>query len=326
MTVAALEGWVPVRLCWQDGRPMLDWRRLDGRRFTEPFFDETISASLQRPFNLLFLRLTSIDALLEWQERSPGVPPTGFIFHMSRCGSTLAARMLAAAPRNLVLSEADPIDSVLRAPLHNPDVAESDRRAWLRAVVSALGQRRRGDETHLFLKFESWHILDLPLIREAFPGTPWIFLYRDPVEVLVSQARLRGRTMAPGLLTPRFLGLDLATALRLAPDEYCARFLARMCQSALDHHRGDGMLVHYRELPEAVCSTIGDFFGAPIPPAEAERMRQAARFNAKTPQRVFMADSAEKRRQATDLIREAAAVWLEPVYRRLEERRAPTPV
>ena len=99
---------------------MLDWCRLGGRRFTQPFFDETISACLQRPFNLLFRRLTPIDALLEWQERSPAVPPSGFIFHMSRCGSTLAARMLAASPRNIVLSEADPIDSVLRATCATP--------------------------------------------------------------------------------------------------------------------------------------------------------------------------------------------------------------
>ena len=132
--------------------------------------------------------------------------------------------------------------------------------------------------------------------------------------------------MSPGPLTPRFLGLDLATAMRMAPDEYCARFLARMCQAALDHEGDGGMLVHYRELPEAVCAPIGDFFGAPVPPAEAEGMRQTARFNAKTPQQVFTADGAEKRRQATDLIREAAAEWLQPVYRRLEERRALTSV
>ena len=323
MTAAALEGWVPIRLCWHEGRPMLDWCRLDGRRFTEPFFDETISTCLQLPFNQLFRRLTPIDTLLEWQERRPGVPPTGFIFHMSRCGSTLAAQMLAAVPRNMVLSEANPIDGVLRAPLRNPHVSEADRRTWLRAMVSALGQRRRGDETHLFIKFESWHVLDLALIREAFPGVPWIFLYRDPLEVLVSQMRLRGRTMLPSLLAPRFLGLDLTTAKAMGPDEYCACILARICQSALDHQRNGGMLVSYRELPEAVCSTIADFFGTPVLSADAERMREAARFNAKTPQLLFSADSPEKQRQATDLIRETAARWLEPLYRQLEERRAP---
>jgi hypothetical protein len=123
MSGAAMAGWVPIRFCWHEGRPVLDWCRLDSRRFTEPFFDETVSACLRRPFNRLFRRLTPIDTLLEWQERSPGLPPSGFAFHMSRCGSTLVARMLAAVPRHVVLSEADPIDALLRAPLRTPAVA-----------------------------------------------------------------------------------------------------------------------------------------------------------------------------------------------------------
>jgi hypothetical protein len=305
---------------------MLDWCRLDGRRFIEPFFDETISACLQRPFNQLFRRLTSIDTVLEWQELRPGVPPTGFIFHMSRCGSTLAAQMLAAVARQIVLSEADPIDAVLKATQRNANIAEADRRAWLRAIVSALGQRRCGDETRLVIKFESWHVLDLALIRAAFPGVPWIFLYRDPVEVLVSQARLRGRTMSLGPLTPCLLGLDPMTARRIQPDEYCARILARICQSALDHHRDGGLLINYRELPEAVWSSIADFFGIAITSAEAERMRELAQFDAKKPRLPFNTDGDQKQRQATERIREAAAFWLEPAYRQLEDRRTSSPV
>ncbi len=51
-------------------------------------------------------------------------------------------------------------------------------------------------------------------------------------------------------------------------------------------------------------------------------MRHIARFNAKTPRLLFTEDGDEKLRQATDRIWEAAAAWLEPVYRRLEESRA----
>ncbi len=150
---------------------------------------------------------------------------------MSRCGSTLAAANAGGlVDGNIVLSEADPIDAVLRAPLHHSHVTDVDRRAWLQAIVSALGQRRHADEAHLFIKFESWSVLELALIREAFPDVPWVFLYRDPVEVLVSQLRLRGRTMSPGPFASRYLGMDLVTATRMDPDEYCARLLARLCE------------------------------------------------------------------------------------------------
>lgn len=34
--------------------------------------------------------------------------PTGFVFHMSRCGSTLTANLMGASPYNLVYSESKP--------------------------------------------------------------------------------------------------------------------------------------------------------------------------------------------------------------------------
>ena len=187
-----LDGWVPMRVFWQEGRPLVDWCYLGTRRFAEPFFEDTIGAAMRLPFNLVFRQQTPIEVLAEWQALRPGVAPTGFIFHMSRCGSTLIAQMLAALARNVVLSEAVPIDGVVRAHFRSPEATEARRRAWLRGMVSALGQRRRGDETGLFIKFDSWHSLDLPLIRQAFPDVPWLFVYRNPVEVLVSQMKRRG--------------------------------------------------------------------------------------------------------------------------------------
>jgi hypothetical protein len=235
---------------------------------------------------------------------------------MSRCGSTLAAQMLAALPTNLVLSEPCPIDGVLRAPLRNPHVTDAERLAWLRALVSALGQRRRGEEARLFIKFESWHVFELALIRAAFPDVPWLFLYRDPVEVLVSQVRRRGWTMMPGPLAPRFLGLSPTAAKQMDSDELSARMLAGICSAAL-HDRAGGLFVDYRELPDAVCDSIADHFNLRLTLAEREEMRRAARFDAKTPQLYFTADSTDKQRQATDRIRDVATRWLQSVYEQL---------
>ena len=55
---------------------------------------------------------TSIEAL---SELPPGVPIAGFIFHMSRCGSTLLSQALAAFESNIVVSEAAPLRSILPA-------------------------------------------------------------------------------------------------------------------------------------------------------------------------------------------------------------------
>src|SRR6266542_3419017 len=86
-------------------------------------------------------------------EAQPGLSPSGFIFHMSRCGSTLISQMLAALPQNIVISEAGPIDSLLRTNFHDPSFADDRRPIWFAWVVSALGQRRSGQEQHFFIKF-----------------------------------------------------------------------------------------------------------------------------------------------------------------------------
>ena len=44
--------------------------------------------------------------LLDQAAAEPGIDPTGFIFHLARCGSTLVSQMLAALPEHIVLSEA----------------------------------------------------------------------------------------------------------------------------------------------------------------------------------------------------------------------------
>jgi hypothetical protein len=257
------------------------------------------------------------------QTARQGLAPTGLIFHMSRCGSTLVSQMLAALPQNVVLAEAGPLDGVLRAQLWAPDVTDGQRVAWLRGLVSALGQARNPEEMHLFIKLDSWHTLELPLIRRVFPGVPWVFLYRNPVEVVVSHVRQRGAQMVPGVLDPASIGLDLAAAGQMGAEEYIARVLARICERALDAHlkTGGRMLVNYEQLPAAITSEVANFFGMDWSAEEKEHMTAAARFNAKNPCLFFAPDSAEKQQQGTDRIRQVADAWVRPVYERLEALR-----
>src|SRR5438552_2215761 len=59
-------------------------------------------------------------------------------------------------------------------------------RAVLHADRRALGRKRFGEERHYVVKFSSWNVRRLDLLRAAFPNTPWIFVYRQPVEVIGS--------------------------------------------------------------------------------------------------------------------------------------------
>jgi gluconate kinase len=322
MDLRLLEGWVPIRIYWQESQAMVDWCYVGTRRFSESFFEHTIQHLLWQPFNLLFRHQTPIETLAELQDARPGLPPSGFIFHMSRCGSTLAAQMLAALPQNIVLSEAPLIDTVLRSNQRDIPVTEEQRVTWLRGLIGALGQVRNAGERHLFIKFDSWSLLDLPVIRRAFPETPWIFLYRDPVEVMVSQVRQRGSQMVPGVLDPRTFGLDFTTARQISLEEYCARALAAICEAATRYYEpGVAQLVHYRQLPEAVWSTLAGSFGVCYSGEEVERMRTVAQFDAKNTRLAFEQDSTAKQQLATAEVRALAEQFVRPWYDRLEALR-----
>jgi hypothetical protein len=122
-------GWLPVRARWRDHELIVDWAYLGARRLLEPFFEESVLLCLTKPFNRFFDYSTPIDALAGWLKQHPDLPPTGFIFHMSRCGSTLVSQMLAAIPRNVVVSEASPIDAVVQAKRNRPDLDDEQHAA-----------------------------------------------------------------------------------------------------------------------------------------------------------------------------------------------------
>jgi hypothetical protein len=309
--------WMPIGLRWQGVRPSAEWCYCGTARFREPFFDQTISKCLANPFNRLFRHQTPLDALAEYAAAHPGLAPAGLIFHMSRCGSTLIAQMLAALPQTLVLSEAEPIDAVLRAGFHNPTATDQQRITWLRWMVSALSQPRNG-ETSCVIKFDCWSTSDVALIQRAFPAARCVFVYRDPIEVLVSHQRQPGRHMVPGLLEPELFGLDAARAGRLRQEEYGVRVLASICQAALHHAQsGSCCLINYRRLPDAVWELL-DLFQIPYTNSERERMRGVTQFHAKNPSFYFANDVAAKQQGATDLVRELACRWLTPLYQQLE--------
>jgi hypothetical protein len=302
---------------------VVDWANFSGIRFTDPFFQQTVNHALSFPARMMFRRESPIGLLGDLARESPGIPPTGFIFHLSRCGSTLVSQMLASVPSNIVVSEPPPFDRVLGVAPAAPPAGPDPRIAWMRGLLSAWAQTRSG-ETRFFVKFDSWHVLELPLILQAFPKVPWIFLYRDPVEVLVSHGRMPGAQTVPGVVDPRRLGLDPASIDPAALGEYTARVLAQVCAAALKYSgSGRGLLVNYLELPGAVTGRIARHFGLALTPEEKVLVDSAAGLDAKNPGFTFQPDSASKQAQATEDIRRRAQAWLGGLYERLEAARMP---
>jgi hypothetical protein len=317
---ALTSGWTPARVYFRGRRPLAEWVYTGTRRFSEPSFENSIKVALRNPFAQFFRRELPLELATEIESSGRALEPSGFIFHMSRCGSTLISRMLAALPRYLTVCEAPPLDDVIQAKRSLPNLTDAEHIQWLRWIAAALGQRRTGDETHYFVKMDAWHIHHLPLIRAAFPNVPWIFVYRDPLEVMVSQLARPGRLTIPGALDPGIFGLEPAAVTGLSREIWCARVLAAIFRAALAA-RSDpkALCIEYRDLPEAVFGSIARHFGLLPSAAEAVRMRDVTAFDANNPALWFTSDSQRKQATATPVVRDLCVALLDEPYRELNE-------
>ena len=322
MGVKISSEWVPIRIYWQRDRPMVDWAFLRERRFTDPFFIQAINPCVRHPADVLFRHRTPLEELGEIAGAHPGVRPRGFIFHMSRCGSTLLSQMLAAAPENIVLSEPGPVDDILRAHFGHPQVTDAQRGRWLESLVAALVWQRHPQERNAFIKFDCWHVMFLPLIQRVFPDVPWIFLYREPLEVMASAQQQLGGQMIPGVLQPELFGWDRESVLRMSLFEYTARVLSKLCEAALvQAQAGGGKLVNYRQLPSAIWPALMNYWKLDFQLEQTERMLGVAGLNAKNPALPFEPDSEVKRKFSSAETRDLTRQWLEPIYQQLESQR-----
>ena len=108
-------------------------------------------------------------------------PPSLFIFHMSRTGSTLAVQMMQSLERVQVVSESGVINKLLSINHPNEDSLRQKIELMLDWYDYVLGRNAL-----LVYKFTSWNVFHLNRFLSWYPKTKYLFLYRSPREVLVS--------------------------------------------------------------------------------------------------------------------------------------------
>lgn len=304
----APSGWLPVALTEYAGQVAIDWARFGDAPIDRSFYADAIATATYRPFNRVLRHATALDAFVAAAPAQPAASLGGLIFHMSRCGSTLVGQMLGVLDATISLSEPGPLDAVVRFALARPDIPQDRHVALMRAMVAALTRPGKGEQ-RCFIKLDSWHILALPLFRAAFPDVPWIYLFRDPAEVLVSQLRMRGYQTVPGLVPDGLYGP--ADEIPVAAEEQCAVIFARYHAAAIGALRnGDGIAVDYAALPEAFEQRIAPHFGLDLTSAERARVVARVSRDAKFPNSRFEPDGKGKRSEAGAAIGDAVARYL----------------
>ncbi|MDX1401891.1 MAG: hypothetical protein R3245_08215, partial [Kiloniellales bacterium] len=167
-SVKSFTGWTPIAFRGGPKGTEVEWVNLGEADFSEPFFFETIEKHLVESEGKIAISPPEVLGLLP--HISPCLAPTAFIFHASRCGSTLLANLLKVPDANMVLSEPRPLNQLLGSSLRR-----SAPEIWLQlfqATIVCLGQPRRQEQRHYFTKFSSHAVFRFPDIAKAFPKVP----------------------------------------------------------------------------------------------------------------------------------------------------------
>ncbi len=303
--------YLPARAALHPTGLYVELREIGPEQLHDPFMQETIQRVPARQSVIQILK-EDLGKVL------PNSAPAGLIFHVGRCGSTLASQLLKHHEPVVVYSEPLAVNEILVPP-------SKWERAELVGALRSLGEilAQHASKPYI-LKLSSWNTLYCDIVADAFPSTPWALCIRDPLEVCVSLLQQRpGWLRDAGSPSHVFAGrVDPEHSFRTAED-YLARLFATYCRAigSLDIHRGK--LIAYDTLPESVWKTLAAHFGLSISEHTKSLMSAASRTYSKS--RVgksieFVPDGNQKRANASPELQLAVDTYARPELARLVSR------
>lgn len=231
------------------------------------------------------------------------IEPSGFLFHISRCGSTLTGKALARSPRHVVINQGAPLQrgfwaAITRDWTQEATASPENLKAF-RNLVLALTRRRFAQEERAFIKFISWNALYMDFALAAFPQVPALFLYREPVEVIASVLRETSAVVwAKGRRQAGFLsGLEWQATGALGEVEYLAHCFANYLRHAARMEGRVGLLNYVDIRPENFEAILARGLDFRPGADELALMLEQFNFHSKddSDKQQFTSDSAQKR-------------------------------
>lgn len=268
-------------------------------------------------------------------------PPRGIVFHESRVGSTLAANTLAAfqPERNRVYSESPP--PITAAKIYDKSGRSDQAIQLLQDVIYLMSRSNDEQERDTFFKIQSIGTKSIHVFRKAFPKTPWIFIFREPVQVMMSHLKRKGTRSAVCLRSRLTPDDDLKEVVRdtlgetsyindLSTEEFCAAHLLTLCKKARDEVLDSndlGKVVNYINLQEQLVENIipKHFLqgqdGDELSQEAKDRAYKVGEKYSKGRQegRIWEEDSKAKENAAWPELQKASETFLLPMYKELQE-------
>jgi hypothetical protein len=294
MQQALIRNWIPYKLTYTPPEWSVRWLDLGTYRMDHPFFDETIALCRHRQKERSPKEsVSTADFLTDACKDLSGLAPSAFVFHVSRCGSTLVSQAFATSAENIVIAEAPLLDEILRSTERQPDLDPQKREKWFKAAISLMGQNRNFSETDYIIKLDSWHVHFYELLREWYPQTPFFFLYRRPDQVIASHDKRRGLQAVPGMISPALLKTGDITHFGNDFNRYTAKvlqeyYLKLQAIHGLNHPLNG--FWDYADGTAEMMTTFSNFSGIPI--KDAEQLLNRLKYHSKHTGDVFKPEAA----------------------------------
>lgn len=312
-------GWLPSFIKIEDNEPVVIWYYFGETLQESAFFYETIKMTASKAFNKLFLRKTSLDFLEKFYTFDNKQEPSGFIFHSSRCGSTLVGNMFKILPNIDVFSEPPAIDNLLQLPFKY-EISQEKLKRIFKALIYALGHKRYSSSEHFFIKTDCWHTLKFSLFQEAFPDTPIMFLYREPQETLLSHKKIPGIQTVPNLIEPKFFGLEENFLDYISVDEYGAFIIGEILKAGcFIKQESTSLIINYRDLLESLkTKKLLEFFGITVDEKTFKKLIQESSYYSKDKTKTFSNKNTDEQSIDAQIIK-SSKKWMEKYYLELEQ-------
>ncbi len=254
--------------------------------------------------------------------------PAGFVFHMSKCGSTLMSKVLDQPASQMIIKEATPLHENLWQYLTNnwqaPVAPTAENLRLIRNLIQLLGRPRIPGQKSYYVRFRSWVIAFVDIIQQAFPDTPSLFMYRDPVKVMASILN-KPTTGLPRLndsgAAAFITGLSRQELSDMDALHYFTSFYKQYLHLSLTKMKNTHYL-NYRQMnKQNIDQILRTAYGYAATEADLSLMQAQFDTYSKDDSGTvrFVSDSKEKQKQVTPEMREAAEEYLMDMYRQLEQ-------
>lgn len=330
----------------------IDWRHQQSNPSNVPMFRDLVEKSVMCDSTKVTVDLFDTVEKAKEYDASFGtnksdilqvVPPTGVVFHETRCGSTLFANLLAAfsPDQSRVYSESPPPLEAMAACNERACNPELHRRL-VQDVFYMMGRTvRQQKPQYVFYKIQSIGVMNIDTFASAFPDVPWVYLFRDSVEVMQSHLAGRGGALLGGrnpVCARNYgSGRQPKTTLQVIRDsgrqvddlsrvEYCAAHLAALSLSATQEYDRSqrGRFVNYAQMPGVVWEDIlPNYFDVSLPKKGIANMEKAALVYSKgrgeKGKQEWVEDSTKKKTTAVPSVVKAANTFLGDIYESMEK-------